>query len=144
MASLREARRRWPRTSGCEFAIENGGSGWRADVAHLLELLSDAGADPHGVHEALGLCLDTGHRHLYGDVAEGIRLGGRAISTLHIHDNHGARDEHILPLDGTIAWAPFMHALGEIGYDGVFLYEIGKDADVSRLPENYRTLMALR
>ena len=129
---------------GVRLAIENGGSGWRADVAHLLALLGDAGADPHGAHEALGLCLDTGHRHLHGDVAEGIRLGGRAITTLHIHDNHGARDEHILPLDGTIAWAPAVRALRETGYAGVFMYEIGKDADVRRVPANYRTLMALR
>jgi sugar phosphate isomerase/epimerase len=128
---------------GVRLAIENGGSGWHADVAHLQALLADAGGDTDGVHEVLGICLDTGHRHRFGDVAEAIRLGGRAISTLHIHDNHGARDEHILPLDGTIAWAPVLRALREVGYASVFLYEIGKDADVSRLPANYRTLMAL-
>ena len=94
---------------GVRLAIENGGSGWRADVGHLLALLGDAGAGPHGAHEALGLCLDTGHRHLHGDVAEGIRLGGRAITTLHIHDNHGARDEHILPLDVRLTLSPLGH-----------------------------------
>jgi sugar phosphate isomerase/epimerase len=129
---------------GVRLAIENGGSGWRADVAHLLALLGDAGSDAGGGHAVLGICLDTGHQHLHGGVAEAIRLGGRAISTLHVHDNHGARDEHILPLDGTIAWAPVVRALREVGYAGVFMYEIGKDADPSRLPANYQTLMALR
>jgi hypothetical protein len=37
-----------------------------------------------------------------------------------------------------------VRALRETGYAGVFMYEIGKDADVSRVPANYRTLMALR
>ena len=49
-----------------------------------------------------------------------------------------------MPQDGTIAWPPAVRALRETGYAGVFIYEIGPDADVRRLPANYRTLMALR
>jgi sugar phosphate isomerase/epimerase len=113
-------------------------------VAHLLALLGEAAGGARGGHEALGLCLDTGHRHLHGDVAGAIRRAGRALSTLHIHDNHGARDEHLLPLDGTIAWAPVLRALRETGHTGPFLYEVGGDAGVSRLPANYGALMALR
>jgi sugar phosphate isomerase/epimerase len=131
---------------GVRLAIENGGSGWHSNVANLLAILADAG---HGVGEfdnnprVLGICLDTGHRHLHGDVAEGIRLGGSAIVTLHVHDNRGQRDEHQMPFTGTIAWPSVIQALREIGYVDVFLYEMGKDADVSALPANYRTLMTL-
>jgi sugar phosphate isomerase/epimerase len=128
---------------GVRLAIENGGAGWRANVANLLALLDEAGSAARGGHEVLGICLDTGHQHLHGDVAAAIRQAGHAISTLHIHDNHGGRDEHILPLDGTIAWTPVLRALRESGYTGVFMYEIGKDADPGRLPMNYQTLMAL-
>jgi sugar phosphate isomerase/epimerase len=123
---------------GVRLAIENGGSGWHADVRNLMALLDDA-----GVHHAVGICLDTGHQHRHGSVADAIRTAGSAIITLHIHDNHGERDEHIMPLDGTIAWPPVIGALRAIGYPGVFMYEIGRDADVEQLPVNYETLMGL-
>jgi sugar phosphate isomerase/epimerase len=145
VASLRELAR-VAADLGVQLAIENGGSGWRADVTHLRALLADAGGPVAAVRpapQALGLCLDTGHRHLQGDVAAGIRLAGPALSTLHIHDNFGARDEHRMPPDGTIDWPSVVRALRETGYAGVFLYEVGKDADVRRLPASYRTLMAL-
>ena len=123
---------------------------WRVVVGwagfNLLALLADAG---HGLQDAgagprvLGICLDTGHRHRLGDVAEGIRQGGKAIITLHVHDNHGQRDEHQMPFTGTIEWASVLRALREIGYQDTFMYEVGRDADVSQLPENHRALMAL-
>jgi sugar phosphate isomerase/epimerase len=129
---------------GVQLAIENGGSGWHADVTNLRALLADAaGPGSAAGSPVLGLCLDTGHRHLHGDVAAGVRLAGPALSTLHVHDNSGARDEHLLPQDGTIDWPPVVRALRESGYAGVFLYEVGPNADVSRLPASYRTLMAL-
>jgi sugar phosphate isomerase/epimerase len=140
---------------GVQVAVENGGAGWRADVTNLRALLADAGGPggpgdtgsagegPRRAPRALGLCLDTGHRHLQGDVAAGIRLAGPALSTLHIHDNSGARDEHRMPQDGTIDWPSAVRALRATGYAGVFLYEVGPDADVRRLPASYRTLMAM-
>jgi sugar phosphate isomerase/epimerase len=123
---------------GVRLAIENGGSGWPADVRHLTALISEA-----ETHEVVGVCLDTGHRHRNGDVASAIREAGSTLSTLHVHDNHGQRDEHILPLQGTIAWPSVVQALREIGYPGVFMYEIGAAADPSELPANYRALMTL-
>ena len=84
---------------GVRLAIENVGSGWRADVRNLMALIDDGDASP-----AVGVCLDTGHRHLGGDNPAAIRTLGSRLITLHIHDNHGQRDEHIMPLDGTINW----------------------------------------
>jgi sugar phosphate isomerase/epimerase len=123
---------------GVRLAIENGGSGWHANVQHLMALIADAGN-----HAALGICFDTGHQHRNGDVAGAVRIAGKAIITLHVHDNHGERDEHIMPMDGTIDWPPVMRALRQIGFSGVFMYEIGKDADANGLPSNYQRLMAL-
>ena len=122
---------------GVRLAIENVPSGWRADVRHLMALIEDADASP-----AVGVCLDTGHRHLGGDNPTAIRSLGSHLITLHIHDNHGQRDEHIMPLDGTISWVPVVAALREIGYPGVFMYEIGSMANPNDIPANYRSLMA--
>ncbi len=122
---------------GVRVAIENLPSGWRADARNLMALIEDADAFP-----AVGVCLDTGHRHLGGDNPTAIRTLGSHLITLHIHDNHGQRDEHIMPFDGTISWAPVVAALREIGYPGVFMYEIGSMANPNDIPANYRSLMA--
>ncbi len=53
--------------------------------------------------------FDIGHAHL-SDFPEGERLDksfsplGDMVSTVHLHDNHGEKDEHLPPYDGTIDW----------------------------------------
>jgi sugar phosphate isomerase/epimerase len=52
----------------------------------------------------VGICLDLGHANLTVGIPEAVSvLGGRVVS-LHVHDNHGTRDEHLWPGDGTIDW----------------------------------------
>ena len=66
----------------------------------------------------LGWCLDTGHAHCCGvDMTELLDLEVPPLS-LHIQDNHGNRDEHLLPGDGTIDWDKLCHILNKIGYRG--------------------------
>ena len=90
------------------------------DIFELIELVDTIG-DP-----AVGICYDTGHANESGmDTAEGIRAAGKRIKCLHINDNRGVSDEHIVPYFGTIKWADTVHALKEIGYEGDFAYEIG-------------------
>lgn len=52
----------------------------------------------------LRLCLDTGHAHLESGVESSFETMRDRIATTHIHDNHGEKDEHLLPYDGTIDW----------------------------------------
>ena len=33
------------------------------------------------------------------------------VATTHLHDNHGERDEHLLPYEGTIDWNATLAAL---------------------------------
>ncbi len=53
--------------------------------------------------------FDIGHAHL-SDFPEGERLDkgfsplGDLVSSVHLHDNHGEKDEHLPPYDGTINW----------------------------------------
>ena len=53
----------------------------------------------------VGVCLDLGHAHVNGGVREAISTLGRRIAAVHVHDNHGMRDEHLWPGEGTIDWA---------------------------------------
>ena len=59
----------------------------------------------------IGVCLDLGHAHVTVGVAEAIGTLGARIASVHVHDNHGLKDEHLWPGDGTIDWpARLMHS----------------------------------
>ena len=52
----------------------------------------------------VGVCLDLGHANMTVGIAEAVSVLGPRIMSLHVHDNHGTRDEHLWPGDGTIDW----------------------------------------
>ncbi len=52
----------------------------------------------------LRLCIDTGHAHMESGVRESFEIMRDLLVTTHVHDNHGEKDEHLLPYDGTIDW----------------------------------------
>jgi len=57
------------------------------------------------------LCFDAGHAHIEGGVLPALEAVRDLAATTHIHDNHGERDEHLLPFEGTIDWAATVPAL---------------------------------
>ena len=59
----------------------------------------------------IGVCLDLGHAHITVGVAEAIATLGNRIASVHVHDNHGMKDEHLWPGDGTIDWPATAKAL---------------------------------
>jgi sugar phosphate isomerase/epimerase len=52
----------------------------------------------------LRLCFDTGHAHMETGVEAGFDMMRDRVATTHIHDNHGEKDEHLLPYEGSIDW----------------------------------------
>lgn len=63
-----------------------------------------------------GVCYDSGHGHY---TAGGLDFLGRVkdrLISIHLHDNHGDRDEHNLPFSGTIDWARLTTLLAESIY----------------------------
>jgi sugar phosphate isomerase/epimerase len=60
--------------------------------------------------------FDIGHAHL-ADFPEEERLErsfsplGELVSSVHLHDNHGEKDEHLPPYDGTIDWTSAVKTL---------------------------------
>ena len=77
----------------------------------------------------VGVCLDYGHAHLMGDLGEAIEtLSGHLITT-HVHDNGGKRDDHLVPFAGSIDWDAAMMSTQKIGYDGIFMLEVGDTGD---------------
>lgn len=72
----------------------------------------------------VGVCLDFGHAHMQGDVVEAIETLSGVLAATHVHDNHGDRDEHLAPFEGTIDWTGAVVALQKIGYDGTMMLEL--------------------
>jgi sugar phosphate isomerase/epimerase len=62
----------------------------------------------------LKFCFDIGHAHLDAGVAEGFELMRGRVATTHIHDNHGEKDEHLLPYTGTIDWEAALGAFASV------------------------------
>ncbi len=89
-------------------------------AAELLDLIA-AVASPN-----LGICLDTGHLNLAGhDQADFIRQAGPYLKALHIADNQGETDQHLMPYGpGTVDWVQLVAALKEVSYQGLFNFEI--------------------
>ena len=70
-----------------------------------------------------GICIDTEHRNLCGVPVNALRIAGSHLITLHIQDNHGEQDEHLLPDLGQINSPGVSQVLKDIDYQGVFMYE---------------------
>ncbi|MBI4886494.1 MAG: sugar phosphate isomerase/epimerase [Acidobacteria bacterium] len=77
----------------------------------------------------VGVCLDYGHAHLMGDLAEAIETVSGHVWTTHMHDNRGREDEHLVPFAGTIDWDRAMMATQKIGYDGMLMLEVAATGD---------------
>jgi sugar phosphate isomerase/epimerase len=89
-----------------------------SDPASLVALIeNDLDADA-------GICLDFGHAHLLGDVADAIETVAEHLIATHVHDNRGRDDEHLVPYLGTIAWDLALVSMQKIGYDGTYLMEL--------------------
>ena len=52
----------------------------------------------------LRFCFDAGHAHIGEGIAASLEPMRPLIVTSHLHDNHGDKDEHLLPYEGTIDW----------------------------------------
>ena len=95
--------------------------------------------------EIFGFCFDVGHANVMNrNIYQYITTLGKRLTTLHIHDNNGTTDSHLIPysqLDVTdsrtnIQWDEFLRALREVGYEGPLAFEIFRGIHV--LPEIVR------
>ena len=74
--------------------------------------------------KCFGFCLDIGHLLLLGlDPCYAIEELGDRLVTLHVHDNDGVGDDHIMPYLGVCNWNRVIKGLRTIGYKGTFNLE---------------------
>jgi sugar phosphate isomerase/epimerase len=111
------------------ICLENGpGAG---ELVRLIEA-TDA--------ERLGICFDTGHLAVirtrwpaHAQSEYDFVLGARKyLKALHLHDNDGAGDQHMLPFEGgAVDWGGLCAGLREIGYSGTLNFETPGEANCS-------------
>jgi sugar phosphate isomerase/epimerase len=96
---------------------------------HLVEILETGHLD------SIGACLDLGHAHMTVGVFAAIAtLSGRIVQ-VHVHDNHGLKDEHLCPGDGSIDWPAAVAALNALPTPPAIVLELS-----SKLPDEPVTL----
>ena len=114
----------------------------------LLYLIERIGSD------RFGICLDTGHLNLTDkDQRQFILKAGSKLKALHIADNHGKFDDHLMPFNGgEIDFTEVVKALKEIRYKGIFNLEIPgerrvplqlRDAKLRYVKSAYEYLMGM-
>ena len=77
-----------------------------------------------GKHPNLRVCFDTNHLLDQRNV-DFVRELGDKIITLHVSDYDFCNERHWLPYEGKVNWVELVEALEEVGYNGVWMYEIG-------------------
>lgn len=96
------------------------------NVDEILEILEGVGSP------RFGICLDTGHLNLHDkDQRAFILKAGEKLRALHIADNDGSGDQHMMPFNrGNIDFFTVVKTLREIGYRGIFNMEIPGERNV--------------
>ena len=67
----------------------------------------------------IGICYDTGHGHL-----QSANPAFERIRASHVHDNHGEKDEHLWPFEGTLDWHALIEKLVLANYNGSLTFEV--------------------
>ena len=81
----------------------------------------------------LRLCFDTGHAHLEEGIAPGFAAMRELVVTTHLHDNHGEKDEHLLPYEGTIDWDAALKVLASAPHELPMVFELKEPAATGAL-----------
>ncbi len=93
---------------------------WIDNATDLLGLIESVD------HPLFHAVWDAGHANLQEmPQDEELKILGSHVRALHIQDNCGDTDSHLLPFLGTMNLDAVMRGLAEIGYNGYFTFEVG-------------------
>jgi sugar phosphate isomerase/epimerase len=85
-----------------------------------------------------GICMDFGHAHLIGDVADAVEMAAEHLIATHVHDNRRKSDEHLVPYKGSINWDMALMTMQKIGYEGTYLMELANTGTPRTVLEDAR------
>lgn len=85
-------------------------------------------------------CYDSGHQNCKTPNEDLLTEYGDRLIAIHLHDNNGMNDQHILPFDGTINWFDTMQKLRSSNYEGAISLEVISDSYVDFTPLEFLQL----
>jgi sugar phosphate isomerase/epimerase len=81
----------------------------------------------------VGVCLDTGHAFLSGDLGSVAHKLSGHLWMVHASDTRGTYDDHLPPGDGVVPWDALMRQLHATNFDGAFVLEIASGGPVEEV-----------
>ena len=120
---LSQSRKTWPRfikeaeKMGSVIAVENVFEENPLPIKRLVESMNSPN---------FRVCFDTGHLNLFSKVKmeEWFNEIGSKVSEVHLHDNRGKWDEHLIIGDGNIDFPLFFSLLKKYSHDPVYTVEL--------------------
>ena len=112
------------------------------EACDYIDTLNDEAGE-----EVFGFCLDIGHTQFYqDDICEFIKTLGKRLIVLHLHENDGILDSHMVPYtllvscgnEKTVDWERIIKGLSEIKYEGNLSFETCNA--IAFVPENVKTI----
>src|SRR4030042_4940620 len=97
-------------------------------VGYSLENIAD---------DHYGFCYDSSHDILTKQPLEILKKYGHRLVTAHIADNHGQKDDHVLPFEGVFPWDEFCKLFGQIDFKGIFLLEVEMRESVFKIATEF-------
>lgn len=74
-------------------------------------------------NENVGICFDVGHYHAHFKDDWDLSKFKDRVFAVHLHDNDGMEDQHLLPFDGTLDWKKVISDLKSVNYSGPITME---------------------
>jgi sugar phosphate isomerase/epimerase len=135
----------WDRERRLGLSVEGLNEVWRSCRARGLTLVVETplphllGGQPADFawilgrlpREGTGICVDTSHCALGGNLFAAIADAGPRLVHVQASDNGGHSDDHLPPGKGVIHWGAVEGALRAAGYQGVFMLEVTGEGDVA-------------
>lgn len=91
-------------------------------IDSALKIIREMGDD------RIGVLLDTGHcavnKEVLADCIKNL-AGSGCIFHIHLDDNNGLMDDHLIPGRGEINFIPFLKELKRVNYEGFLTIELG-------------------
>lgn len=114
------------RQVGVALGLENTNYGKFAMYDTWQEWVAMADRLAGGDGAALALVLDVGHARLAGwDLEHLTRTIGGRLAQIHVHDNMGSADDHLMPGHGVIDWTGLRRGLVASGSKAALILESG-------------------
>ena len=85
--------------------------------------------------DRLDICLDVGHAHCFSETSaiEWVRKLRDQIGYVHLHNNHGSKDEHLNLDEGTLKIVEICNELEELAPRALWALEVPSDSFESAL-----------